>query len=54
MYEGHMLDNLIASVQKAEQHAAVIADNQMPVRVELYATRAHEFTYDSEALLGVA
>lgn len=54
MYTGTMLDNLIASVQKAEQHAAVIADNQMPVPVELYATRAYEFTYDNEALLGVA
>ncbi|MBI2678359.1 MAG: hypothetical protein HYX28_06225 [Candidatus Koribacter versatilis] len=53
MYTGTMLDNLIASVQKAEEHAAVIADHRMPVQVELYA-RTHEFNYDNEALLGVA
>ena len=53
-YEGNMLDNLIASVQRAEVHAAVAVDNQMPVQVELHATRAYEFTYDTEAILGVA
>jgi len=54
MYQGNMLDNLIASVQKAEAHAAIAFDNPMPVQVAVPATRAYEFTYDNEAILGVA
>ncbi len=52
MYTGPMIDDLMASVQKAEQHAA-----EQPVteelHVEIHATYSYEFTYN-EALLGVA
>ena len=55
-YQGNMLDNLIASVQRAEVHAALAVDDQTPVQVAVHATYAYEFdsTYDSEAIFGVA
>jgi hypothetical protein len=54
MYQGNMLDNLIASVQKAEAHAVLPFDNQMPVQAEAQASPAYDFIYDNEAVFGVA
>ena len=53
MYTGTMIDDLMRSVQKAEQHAAEQPVTEEP-RVEVHATYSYEFTYNSEALLGVA
>jgi hypothetical protein len=55
MYTGTMIDNLIASVERAEQHVepATVSAAQ-PVKVEVYATYSYEFTYNNEALVGVA
>ena len=55
MYTGTMIDNLIASVERAEEHAEVATvPEPQPVKVEVYATYTYEFTYNSEALVGVA
>ncbi|MDP9266882.1 MAG: hypothetical protein M3P27_00975 [Acidobacteriota bacterium] len=54
MYTGNMIDNLIASVQQAEEHAGLAFDNQMPVQVEVRATHAYQFANDNEAVFGVA
>jgi|GEM_PF-5750467 len=53
-YTGTLLESLVASVQKAEAHAAIAFDNQMPVQVEVHATYSYDFTYDNEAVFGVA
>ena len=53
-YTGTMMESLFATVQRAEAQAAVTFHDQKPVQVESHATRAHEFNYDTEALLGVA
>jgi hypothetical protein len=53
MYTGTMIDELIASVQKAEAHAAPQSEPQMPAEVAMQAAYAYEFTFN-EALLGVA
>ena len=55
MYSGTMIDDLIGSVQKAEAHAQVeLREEQTPLQVEMHAAYSYEFTYHSEALLGVA
>lgn len=55
MYTGTMIDNLIASVERAEEHAEVATVSEpQPVKVEVCATYTYEFTYNSEALVGVA
>ena len=55
VYSGTMIDNLIASVERAEEHAHVTTvPEPQPVKVEVYATYSYEFTYNSEVLVGVA
>ncbi len=56
MYTGRMIEELVESVERAEQHAHVVCAPEDPVRVEVQQIRdtfIYNFSYNQE-LVGVA
>ena len=56
MYTGRMIEELVESVERAEQHARVVFAPEDPVRVDVQQIRdtfIYNFSYNQE-LVGVA